>query len=50
MKKIKNVKIANVNLIGFQSDMHKNQIWTDSLNEAMVSTQSVSEYMTEQIR
>jgi len=30
-----------VNLIRFQSDKHKNLIWTDSLNEALMAGSSV---------
>ncbi len=28
----------NLNMIGFQSELHKNWIWADSLNEALVNT------------
>ncbi len=30
-----------LNMIGFQSDLHKNRIWADSLNEAFVTIYKV---------
>ncbi len=31
-----------LNMIGFQSDLHKNRIWADSLNEALVHQNFIS--------